>query len=131
MTKIIRLTESDLVNLVKKVMNEQEKDPASGDAAVQIDGICHKCSLNSQIKITQRSNELADKINDAIDGPGTDFDSLVTWLKSIQNYTELCAVCKSYESSYGETLADAIDSDVDFWDLTTIYRIMRDLTTRR
>lgn len=128
MAKIVKLTESDLVNLVKKVMNEQAQ---GGDADLQIHKICYECSLDSQIKITQRSNQIADKINDAIENLGTDFDGLVLALKSIHNYTELCAVVKSYETSYDETLDEAIDDDVDGDDLTMIYRIMRDLTLRR
>jgi hypothetical protein len=128
MAKIVRLTESDLVNLVKKVIKEQE---TGGDADDQITKLCNECRGNSQIKITQRSNQIADKINDAIEDLGTDFDGLVSALKSIQNFTELCAVVKSYDSSYDETFEEAIDSDVDGDDLTMIYRIMRDLKLRR
>ena len=128
MKKIVRLTESDLVNLVKRVINEQ-----GGDPATQIKKYCENCkkySNHPQTQISPRSNRIADEINDAIEGMGTDFDALLSAIKSISNYAEFCSVVFSYRKSYGESLEEAIDSDVDGSDLTQIYRAIRDLNLR-
>lgn len=188
MAKIIKLTESDLRRIVKKVIKEQTAAnignaalagataggytgagigsiPAPGPgtaiggivgtvvggltgAAVAIangTGTSNEkvkkysdLCKSSKVQITANANQIADKIRDAVQGIGTDEQAIYSIFKAnanpflpIRTMDEFCSVVKAYESSYGVSLYDDLDDDIDSeseWVL--IFRPLRDIALR-
>lgn len=188
MAKIIRLTESDLRRIVKKVIKEQTAanignaalagataagytgaaigtaiapGPATaigGIAGAVIGGLAgaavaivngtgtsnekvkkfYDLCTSSQVQITANSNQIADKIRDAVQGIGTDEEAIYSVFKDnanpflpIRTINEFCSVVKAYESSYDTSLYDDLDDDIDSeseWVL--IFRPLRDIALR-
>jgi hypothetical protein len=173
--KVIKLTESDLVRLVKKVIKEQRlsragnnssiisEEPVSalsgvaaaaagvaalvGSAILIINGtggsgekvkkFTDLCKT-SNAQITSNSNKIADTLRDAIQGIGTDEEAIYSVFKdnanpftAIRTMNEFCSVVKAYESSYGETLYDDLDSELGHeseWN--QIFRPLRDIALK-
>jgi hypothetical protein len=123
MTKIVRLTESDLVNLVKKVMNEQvPSNPleaidmifnGTGTSDVKFKELCKKCYTSWGNRTSQRGNQLADVIRDAVQGAGTDEQEIFSVFKSLRSVDEFCSLVKSYASSYSTELYNELKSDLN------------------
>jgi gas vesicle protein len=186
MKKVIKLTESDLVRLVKKVIKEQGNDRmmniaagagsgaaygATGGSIVPVVGTAIGGAVGgavgalvtaasgiingtgssdqkvkqfvdlcktSKVQITSNSNKIADKLRDAVQGIGTDEDAIYSVFKNntnpftaIRTMNEFCSVVKAYESSYGASLYDDLDGDIDEeseWVL--IFRPLRDIVLR-
>lgn len=153
MAKIIKLTESDLRRIVKKVIKEQTSTEervqkavtayitlglselptlinGSGTSDVKVKEICNICN-NSKVQITQQSNQQADTIRDAVQGAGTNEQSIFDVIKSLRSVQEFCALSKSYLQSYGVDLYTDLDDDIDQeseW--VQIYRPLRDMILR-
>ena len=61
----------------------------------------------------QELNRIADKIFDAVDGPGTDEDSIKSAISELEVFPDFCEMAKRYENRHGETLMDSLDDDID------------------
>tara|TARA_R110000764_G_scaffold1778_1_gene7808 strand:+ start:652 stop:1461 length:810 start_codon:yes stop_codon:yes gene_type:complete len=146
MKKIIKLTESDLTRLVKRVMSEQMVGAYSkaviqlnselsnmmlgnGTAAKNIQKVLNRCK-RSKTSPTSTSNGIADKINYGVQGAGTYESTVYAALKRVKNSDELCTVSKSYQQRYGESLWEALDGDFDSQkEWSVISRIISNLLT--
>jgi hypothetical protein len=58
-------------------------------------------------------NGIADGINAAVDGMGTDEDAIKSNLQKITTIPDLCAMSNIYNTRHGESLFAAIDGDID------------------
>jgi hypothetical protein len=58
-------------------------------------------------------NGIADGINTAVEGMGTDEDAIKSNLEKITTIPDLCAMANTYKTRHGETLFAAIDGDID------------------
>ena len=92
----------------------------------------------SKAQITSNSNKIADTLRDAMQQIGTDEEAIYSVFKdnanpftAIRTMNEFCSVVKSYESSYGESLYDELDSELERdseWN--QIFRPLRDIALR-
>ena len=140
MKKVVRLTESDLANLVKRILIEQSAgdtvstalsgiNPVAGAAgrvipiltniingggaaSQKVNQIFTACK-GSKYPINQNTNKIADSIYNAVTGLGTNENMVYKALQSIRTADELCGVIKSYQSSYNQDLYAALDGDFD------------------
>jgi hypothetical protein len=74
------------------------------------------CSPEKSGKSTmskQELNRIADKIFDAVDGMGTDEDSIKSAISELEVFPDFCEMAKRYENRHGETLMDSLDGDID------------------
>jgi hypothetical protein len=58
-------------------------------------------------------NGIADGINAAVNGMGTDEDAIKSNLQKITTIPDLCAMSNTYKTRHGESLFAAIDGDID------------------
>ena len=58
-------------------------------------------------------NGIADGINAAVDGMGTDETAIKSNLQKITTIPDLCAMSNTYKTRHGESLFAAIDGDID------------------
>jgi hypothetical protein len=87
----------------------------------------YKCE-SSPAPITTASNQIADRLRDAVNGIGTDESAIYIALKQLKTFDEFCSVTKSYERSYQANLFDDLYEDLDSeneW--AQVMRIIRDL----
>ena len=142
MKKIVKLTESDLANMVKRVMNESV-------VFDELKGYYSKCYRQSP---TPTSNRIADEIYDSIDyqtptraagkiqlvmslgtsGIRTDEGKLIGAFKKLKSFDEFCSTKSSYSRIYHSDMLNDIDGDVDedeIW--KQLSRTVRDLYDRR
>ena len=128
--KIIRLTESELVRLVKSVLNEQGATGAQGTVEdmdfdifsrvingtgatnQKVAQLCSTCE-KTNIIVNNFHNNLADNIRFAVQGVGTDEDRIYKTLGSIKKFQDFCGLVKAYKSSYGVSLYNDLDSDMN------------------
>jgi hypothetical protein len=61
----------------------------------------------------EKLNGIADRINAAIEGMGTDEITIKANLQTITTIPDLCAMAKIYQTRHGEDLFDALDGDID------------------
>lgn len=61
----------------------------------------------------QQLNAIADGLNKAIEGAGTDEDAIKANLQKITTIPDLCAMSNIYQTRHGESLWDALDGDID------------------
>ena len=61
----------------------------------------------------QQAAGYADKINGAIEGLGTNEAVIGQTLRSIKYFPDFCAVTRTYQQRHGESLANALDGDID------------------
>lgn len=126
MKKIIKLTESDLTILVKRVMSEQtgvkkfiqlnsdllNMISGNGTAANNVQKVLNRCKTNKNSKTTY-TNNIADLLSKSVTGIGTDESGVYNALKKVRTSDELCGVSQSYEERNGESLWRALDGDFD------------------
>jgi hypothetical protein len=118
MKKVVKLTESDLTKLVKRVMNES----AIFD---ELKGYYQKCGSSRPNSI---SNRFADSIYDSIDGIGTDEGRLIQTFSDFKTFNDFCSTRASYYNSYKSDMLEDIDNDVDSDEVwKKLSRIVRDL----
>ena len=106
----------------------------SGEKVKKFTDLCK----TSNAQITSNSNKIADTLRDAVQGIGTDEEAIYSVFKdnanpftSIRTMNEFCSVVKAYESSYGETLYDDLDSELGHeseWN--QIFRPLRDIALK-
>lgn len=109
MPKIIRLTENDLTRIVNRVIKEQLMSGSSNKA---VEAQLQACG-RSAAQPTQKTNKLADQIYNSITGAGTDENRIYDAFKKLSSKEELCALAKSYLTTYGTTLFSDLDGDID------------------
>lgn len=61
----------------------------------------------------QQLNTIADSLNAAIEGVGTDENAIKANLQKITTIPDLCAMSTIYQTRHGESLWDALDGDID------------------
>lgn len=61
----------------------------------------------------QQLNTIADSLNAAIEGVGTDENAIKANLQKITTIPDLCAMSNIYQKRHGESLWDALDGDID------------------
>ena len=123
MKKIVKLTESDLGRMVKRVMNESV-------IFDNLEEIWNKCGNQPP---TPTSKAYATDIYDAMDyqhpkttmgrvnqvatfglaNIGTDEEKLINTFKSMKTFDEFCSTKNSYLLTFKKDMLEAIDSDVD------------------
>jgi len=119
MSKIVRLTENDLIRLVKRVIKEQKLNFGS-DSKENLRALISLCD-KSIAKPDYESDRMAKVIYDAIDGLGTTEVNIQLVFRHARagGMTPFCRVVKSYKTKYGKNLFDALDDDIDVksdWD---------------
>lgn len=61
----------------------------------------------------QQLNTIADGLNAAIEGMGTDENAIKVNLQKVTTIPDLCAMSTIYQTRHGESLWDALDGDID------------------
>jgi len=143
MGKIVRLTESELIRLVRKTIQESQANQqiagsaavglavggipgaivggligyansgGSGDNVLQTLKYCRSKGMGKPSISVQQASGIADKINGAISGLGTNEAAIGSAMRSIKFFPDFCAVASTYQQRHGETLAAALDGDLD------------------
>ena len=67
----------------------------------------------SQAPVTQASTAIADSINGAIAGAGTNESQVFDSIRKIKTLDEFCSTVKSYNQSYGDLYSD-LEGDFDY-----------------
>jgi len=75
--------------------------------------MCNRVPSNEQGQQVVDGNTIADEIYNAIDGLGTNEEALGAAFSQLQSIADMCAVKKSYESTYGKDIYAELDSDID------------------
>jgi len=143
MGKIVRLTESELIRLVRKTIQESQANQqiagsaavglavggipgaivggligyanagGSGDNVLQTLKYCRSKGMGKPSISVQQASGIADKINGAISGLGTNEAAIGSAMRSIKFFPDFCAVANTYQQRHGESLAAALDGDLD------------------
>ena len=113
MKRIVRLTEADLTRLVKRVIKEQGIGEIGGHSYKAVEQVIQSCSSRGSAARSNTTNRIVDKIYNSLIGGGTDEEALYSAFDSILNMDELCSVAGTYQSTYGESLWEALDGDID------------------
>jgi len=143
MGKIVRLTESELIRLVRKTIQESQANQqiagsaavglavggipgaivggligyanagGSGDNVLQTLKFCRSKGMGKPSISVQQASGIADKINGAISGLGTNEAAIGAAMRQIKYFPDFCAVASTYQQRHGETLAAALDGDLD------------------
>lgn len=102
MKKVIRLTESDLINIVKRVINEQD------EVRGKIQGYCNMCN-KVNVGLTTKARETANKLRFAIDDENMEIGRFFTSLNSFQ---EFCSLVKAFKAIVGTDLYQYLDDEL-------------------
>jgi hypothetical protein len=87
---------------------------ASSDGAKKILQACrNKNEVGPASQSRQQLNAIADGLNAAIEGMGTDEKAIKANLQKITTIPDLCAMSNIYQTRHGESLWDALDGDID------------------
>ena len=87
---------------------------ASSDGAKKILQACrNKQTVGPASQSRQQLNTIADSLNAAIEGAGTDENAIKANLQKITTIPDLCAMSNIYQTRHGESLWDALDGDID------------------
>jgi len=143
MGKIVRLTESELIRLVRKTIQESQANQqiagsaavglavggipgaivggligyansgGSGDNVLKMLKYCRAKGMGKPSISLQQASGIADKINGAIEGMGTNEAAIGAAMRQIKYFPDFCAVASTYQQRHGETLAAALDGDLD------------------
>ena len=128
MRKVVKLTESDLNRIVKRIINEQNNQNLVtamyrivyvNDMRRETVPDAIKTCTKFGIRPTTMSNEIAKNINKGITYKtggflgGTDEEGVYNQFNSIKSTQQFCEVAASYQQMFKESLWDAIDGDFD------------------
>jgi hypothetical protein len=83
----------------------------TGDSDKKVKEVFSLC-VKSQAPVTQASTAIADSINGAIAGPGTNEQQVYDSLRKLKTLDEFCSTVKSYNQTYGDLYSD-LDGDFD------------------
>ena len=102
MKKVIRLTESDLINIVKRVINEQS------EVRGKIMGYCKMCD-KMNVGVTTKARETANKLRFAIDDENMDIGR---YFSSLNSFQEFCSLVKGFKHIVGKDLYEYLSSEL-------------------
>lgn len=90
----------------------------SGTAGDGARTIFSKCSANKGKLGKRRQNDsylaqLADRINYAVEGMGTNLGKIKSAFQAVPSVADLCALSTIYQTRHGESLYSALDGDID------------------
>lgn len=86
----------------------------SSNGAKKILQACgNKQTVGPASQSRQQLNAIADGLNKAIEGVGTDENAIKANLQKITTIPDLCAMSSIYQTRHGESLWDALDGDID------------------
>jgi hypothetical protein len=122
------LAEQDLIGMANQILS------GFGDSNTKVKEFCDLCK-KSKAQPHPRSNRFADVIRDAVQGVGTNeesiyhvFDSLSQQVNDGKKFDEFCSLVKSYQQSYNVDLYTDLSSDIsDESEWVRIMRPIRDL----
>ena len=114
----------------KNVISEQI-DPwsniLSGSSQKAVRQFFDSCGNSRQSP--NNTNEIVDRIYKAVQGPGTDEDSIFGALTATKDFNTFCSAVKNYKTTYGTDLYSDLDGDIDeetVW--SQISKILRGLS---
>ena len=123
MKKVVRLTESDLTRLVKRVITESTNDSLLQDIYYKLS----KCPSGSKASSAIDAIDIAQRMFDALDDNAaipifgaTNERAMREQLKKIKTYKDMCAVSQMYRKLNNSSLIADIDGDYDLGSLTEI-----------
>jgi len=98
----------------------------TGDSDKKVKEVFSLC-VKSQAPVTQASTAIADSINGAIAGAGTNEQQVFDSIRKPKTLDEFCSTVKSYNQSYGDLYSD-LDGDFDSeMEWVEIMKPLRDL----
>jgi hypothetical protein len=130
--KVITENFSKLLNSklgdVKPLVNEQTiaSNVLSGSSQKAVKQVFDSCRNAGQSPIN--TNKIVDRIYKAVQGIGTDEDSIFAALTATKDFQTFCSAVKNYKTTYGTDLYSDLDGDIDeetVW--SQISRILRGL----
>jgi hypothetical protein len=125
MKKVIRLTESQLKEVINKIINEvkgedlKEGDPIKIPGQGYISGSSHKAvqskfaGCRSVKPGGQGLQYVAKMIYDSVTGLGTNENKIYQALGMLKSYNSLCSLLSVYKQTYGTDLFTDLDGDID------------------
>jgi hypothetical protein len=84
----------------------------SGTSDVKVQKFCQLCNT-SNAPINANGNHMADSIRDAVQGVGTNEESLFNAFNRIQTFDDFCSLVKAYKNSYSTDLYTDLDDDIN------------------
>lgn len=119
MKKIVRLTESDLTRIVRRVLNEQgifnflSGDSTPAKATKEILNFCVSYRSPSGYSVdTAKVSRIADDISNSISGLGTDETQIYDAIKQLSDLAELCSLTSIYKRKFGTELFSDLSNDL-------------------
>jgi hypothetical protein len=127
------LAEQDIIGMANQILN------GSGDSNAKVKEFCDLCK-KSKAQPHGRANRFADIIRDAVQGVGTNEESIYHVFNSMEQqvdaeagelyFDEFCSLVKAYQQSYNVDLHTDLSSDIsDESEWARIMRPIRDLLT--
>jgi hypothetical protein len=122
------LAEQDIIGMANQILN------GFGDSDKKVKEFCDLCK-KSKAQPHPRANRFADVIRNAVQGAGTNeesiyhvFDSLAQQANDGEKFDEFCSLVKAYQQSYNVDLHTDLSSDIsDESEWVRIMRPIRDL----
>ena len=103
----------------------------TGTSDQKVKQFCDLCK-KSKAQITQKSNQLADMVRDAVQGVGTTEDNIYKAFNNLASFDEFCSLVKAYQQSYSSDLYVDLDDDIDSeGEWVQIMRPIRDVILRQ
>jgi hypothetical protein len=85
----------------------------SYEGVTRILQVCKSKEMGKPLMSRQELSSIADGVNTAIDGMGTDEDAIKSNLSKIKSIPDLCGLVTIYQTRHGESLFEALDDDID------------------
>jgi hypothetical protein len=113
------LAEQDIIGMANQILN------GSGDSATKVKEFCDACKVENILSYRDRGrvNQFADAIRDAVQGVGTNEESIYRVFESLKSFDEFCGMVKAYKDSYNVDLYTDLSDDIS--DESEWVRIMR------
>ena len=113
------LAEQDLIGMANQVLS------GFGDSDKKVKEFCDICDKSGLVSYrdTGRANRFADVIRDAVQGVGTNEESIYKVFEDLESFDEFCGMVKAYKNSYNVDLYADLSDDIS--DESEWVRIMR------
>ena len=119
------LSEQDLIGMANQILT------GFGDSNKKVKEFCTLCKKYSKSQPNGLSNRFADIVRDAIQGAGTNEESIYHVFESLADFDQFCSLVKSYQQSYNVDLYTDLSSDIsDESEWVRIMRPVRNLLTK-
>ena len=113
MKKIVKLTESDLAKMVKRILNESDYEDYGAILSTTFKELKKYYDMCVNTQSNPLSNRYADDIYDAIDGLGTDEEKIISVFQQFKTFDEFCATKTSYANIHKANMLKDIRGDND------------------